>query len=128
VYCEADAAQITQVLLNVVKNAVQASNGGDEVVLDIAREKPNDPTYARVVRIDVFDSGMGVPREVRESLFDPFVTTKTKGTGLGLAISQHIMEEHNGSIKCEFLEQGTRFSIRLPQHEPAELDGTPGKP
>lgn len=127
VYCEADAAQITQVLLNVVKNAVQASNSGDEVVLDVAREKPNDPAYARVLRIDVFDSGAGVPREVRESLFDPFVTTKTKGTGLGLAISQHIMEEHNGSIRCEFLDKGTRFSIRLPQHEPAELDGTPGK-
>jgi nitrogen-specific signal transduction histidine kinase len=69
------------------------------------------------------DSGPGVPKEVRESLFDPFVTTKTRGTGLGLAISQQIVEEHNGSIECDFLRRGTRFSIRLPQQEPSGLDG-----
>jgi signal transduction histidine kinase/DNA-binding response OmpR family regulator len=122
VYCEADSSQLTQVLLNVVKNAVQACNEGDEIQLDVKQERPPDPSYARVVRIDVLDSGPGVPREVRESLFDPFVTTKTKGTGLGLAISQHIVEEHNGSIECDFLERGTRFSIRLPQRGPVALD------
>jgi signal transduction histidine kinase/DNA-binding response OmpR family regulator len=122
VFCEADSSQITQVLLNVVKNAVQACDRGDEVQLDVKQEPPGDASFAKVVRIDVIDSGPGVPREVRESLFDPFVTTKTKGTGLGLAISQHIVEEHSGSIACDFLARGTRFSIRLPQHEPLELD------
>jgi len=122
VYCEADSAQITQVLLNVVQNAVQACHKGDSVVLDVKREQPADPSYAKVVCIDVLDSGAGVPSEVRESLFDPFVTTKTRGTGLGLAISQHIVEEHNGSIRCDFLKKGTRFSIRLPQHEPEDME------
>jgi two-component system nitrogen regulation sensor histidine kinase GlnL len=58
-----------------------------------------------------------VPREIRENLFDPFVTTKTRGTGLGLAISQHIIEDHDGAIRCEFLERGTRFEIELPHVE-----------
>jgi signal transduction histidine kinase len=122
VYCEADPAQLQQVVLNIVMNAVQACGEGDEVMLDVKREDPEDSSYAKVVRIDVLDSGPGVPKEVRESLFDPFVTTKTRGTGLGLAISQHIIEEHNGSIECDFLSRGTRFSIRLPQHEPSGLE------
>ncbi len=103
-------------------NAVQACNDGDKVVVGVKREEPREPSYAKTLCIDVVDSGPGVPREVRESLFDPFVTTKTRGTGLGLAISQHIMEEHQGSIDCDFLKAGTRFSIRLPQHESSELD------
>jgi nitrogen-specific signal transduction histidine kinase len=70
-----------------------------------------------VARIDVIDDGSGIPKEIRESLFDPFVTTKTRGTGLGLAISQHIIEEHEGSIRCEFLDRGTKFSIEVPHIE-----------
>ena len=91
-------------------------------MVGVKREEPPDPSYATTLRIDVVDTGPGVPKEVRGSLFDPFVTTKTRGTGLGLAISQHIMDEHQGSIECEFLNTGTRFSLRLPQHEPSELD------
>ena len=66
------------------------------------------------MRIDVIDNGEGVPSKVRQSLFEPFVTTKTHGSGLGLAISQKIIEEHSGTIDCEFLSKGTRFSIQLP--------------
>jgi nitrogen-specific signal transduction histidine kinase len=123
-YCEADAGQLTQVVLNIVMNAVQACEQGDEVKVGVRKEQSRDPSYAKTLRIDVLDSGPGVPKEVRDSLFDPFVTTKTRGTGLGLAISQHIVEEHHGSIECDFLKTGTRFSIRLPQHEPAEMDNT----
>jgi two-component system sensor histidine kinase HydH len=121
-YCEADADQLTQVILNIVMNAVQACGEGDRVVVEVKNEPPREASYAKTLRIDVLDSGPGVPREVRESLFDPFVTTKSRGTGLGLAISQHIVEEHQGSIDCDFLRTGTRFSIRLPQHESGELD------
>ena len=90
---------------------------------------PTDERYL-ITRVEVvkITPQVAADEPLESLIFDPFVTTKTKGTGLGLAISQHIMEEHNGSIKCEFLDKGTRFSIRLPQHEPAELDGTPGKP
>lgn len=121
-YCEADPGQLTQVILNIVLNAIQACEEGNTVKLDIKRDKSTDPSYARVVRIDVIDSGPGVPKEVRGSLFDPFVSTKSRGTGLGLAISQHIVEEHQGTLTCEFLKKGTCFSIQLPQLEPQELE------
>lgn len=121
-YCEADPGQLSQVLLNIVLNAIQACGKGDKVKLDVTRGKAADPAYAKTVRIDVIDSGPGVPKEIRGSLFDPFVTTKSRGTGLGLAISQQIMEEHQGRITCEFLDRGTRFSIHLPQTEPKEPD------
>lgn len=124
--CFGDAGQLTQVLLNVVLNAVQACDDGDEVRVEcsveddartrtLAAARPQAPGSARCARIDVIDNGPGIPAEIRESLFDPFVTTKTRGTGLGLAICQHIVEEHEGSIHCEFLDQGTRFSIKLPR-------------
>jgi signal transduction histidine kinase len=116
VTCSADAGQITQVLLNVVLNAIQACESGDEVSVscNLAGSPLNGP---RTAHIEVVDTGAGVPSAVRDNLFDPFVTTKTRGTGLGLAISQHIIEEHDGTIRCEFLERGTRFSIELPYVE-----------
>lgn len=115
--CHADAGQLTQVLLNVVLNAIQACSSGDEIRVECAVADQPGGSAPRVARIDVTDSGPGIPREIRESLFDPFVTTKTRGTGLGLAISQHIMDEHEGSIRCAFLDPGTRFSIELPYVE-----------
>jgi signal transduction histidine kinase len=114
VMCYADAGQLTQVLLNVVLNAVQACGPGDEVKVACRVDEPDTPGAGQVARIDVIDNGPGVPPQIRDSLFDPFVTTKTRGTGLGLAICQHIIEEHEGTIGCEFLEQGTHFSIELP--------------
>lgn len=115
-HCRADAGQITQVLLNVVQNAIQACAAGDDVAV-VCAPADGPAGAATVARIEIVDSGPGVPVEVRESLFDPFVTTKARGTGLGLAISQHIIEEHRGTIRCDFLERGTRFSIELPRLE-----------
>ena len=98
--------------MNLVLNAIQACEPGGEVRVGVAAEPSG---AAEVARIDVIDNGPGVPSEVRESLFDPFVTTKTRGTGLGLAISQQIIEDHEGSISCDFLERGTHFCIELPR-------------
>jgi two-component system sensor histidine kinase HydH len=106
--CHADADQLTQVLLNIVLNSIQASRKGDSVRIVLEND------HGGYARIDVVDSGVGVPEEVRSTMFDPFVTTKTHGTGLGLAISQQIIEEHRGEIACEFLEKGTKFTIKLP--------------
>jgi nitrogen-specific signal transduction histidine kinase len=108
--CMADSGQLTQVLLNLVLNSLQACSEGDEVRVECGASHEVDG----VARIDVTDTGPGIPEEIRDTLFDPFVTTKTRGTGLGLAISQHIIEEHEGTIRCEFLDNGTRFSIELP--------------
>jgi signal transduction histidine kinase len=116
-HCHADAGLLTQVLLNLVVNAIQACEDGGRVTIEAVSAPAR--SGARVARIDVMDDGRGVPEEVRESLFEPFVTTKTQGTGLGLAISHQIIEEHHGSLRCDFLEKGTRFSIELPQHDEA---------
>jgi signal transduction histidine kinase len=107
VVCLADASQVTQVLLNLALNAVQACAQNDRVTIRARREN----AWAT---IEVSDTGSGVAEDVRATLFDPFVTTKTQGTGLGLAISKQIVDDHRGTIACEFLEKGTRFIVRLP--------------
>lgn len=115
VVCRADASQLTQVLLNLVLNAVHACAGGDRVTIDARCEE----AWAT---IEVADTGCGVAEDVRATLFEPFVTTKTQGTGLGLAISRQIVDDHHGTIVCEFLEKGTRFTVRLPG-SPAPVTG-----
>jgi signal transduction histidine kinase len=110
------------VLLNLVINSIQACKRGDSVKIRLSQESAQASGSQGFARIDVIDSGIGVPREVRGSMFDPFVTTKTHGTGLGLAISQQIIEEHRGQIECDFLEKGTHFTVRLPVGDPVMID------
>ena len=94
-------------MLNLVLNAVQACRRDERVAVAARR----DDAW---VAIEVADTGAGVAEDVRASLFDPFVSTKTQGTGLGLAICRQIVDDHHGTIACEFLEKGTRFIVRLP--------------
>jgi signal transduction histidine kinase/ActR/RegA family two-component response regulator len=110
----ADADQLTQVLINLVLNAIEACDEGSTVEISLAVEPDAGRPGSEVVRLDVRDDGPGIAAEVRDRLFEPFVSTKTQGTGLGLAISQQIIEEHDGTIECECGEEGTRFTIRLP--------------
>jgi signal transduction histidine kinase len=107
---------MTQVLLNLALNAVQACRAGDRVTVSARAESEGAREW---VVIEVEDTGPGVAPEIRETLFDPFVTTRAQGTGLGLAISRQIVEDHRGSIACAFLEHGTRFSVRIPAHAAA---------
>jgi two-component system NtrC family sensor kinase len=112
--CSADGDQITQVLMNLVLNAIQACTEGDRIEM-ILRNKPESGRDGRRYRrVDVIDSGPGIPKEIRRNLFDPFFTTKSQGTGLGLAISQQIVEEHGGKILNEFRPGETVFSVLLP--------------
>lgn len=111
--CLADSAQLTQVLLNLALNAVQECQAGD--VVSVSARVENEGARDWVI-LEVEDNGPGVPAGVRETLFEPFVTTRAQGTGLGLAISRQIVEDHHGSIACAFLERGTRFTVRIPAH------------
>jgi nitrogen-specific signal transduction histidine kinase len=111
--CLADASQITQVLLNLALNAVQACGTGECVTVSARAETAGAREW---ILIDVEDNGPGVPREIRATLFDPFVTMRSQGTGLGLAISRQIVEDHHGSLICTFLERGTRFTVKIPAH------------
>lgn len=116
----ADRIQIQQVLLNLLRNAVQSmhDNSGKRVVQ--VRVRHDEPR--REVVIEVADRGCGLPSQVAFDVFKPFFTTKTDGLGLGLSISQSILARHNGRLWSKEREGGgTIFSFSIPQ--PPEGDG-----
>jgi len=90
----ADKIQIQQVLLNLVRNAIEAMQEVDRRELTLSTHVLEDDT----VRIDVADSGPGIAPEIAEQLFQPFITTKQSGMGVGLSISRTIVESHGGRI------------------------------
>lgn len=100
--------QIQQVLLNVLRNAVEASPKDGVVTVSLA-------CRGRHAVITITDSGPGFRDEVLAKLFRPFVTTKVTGTGLGLALSRRIVEQHGGVIRAENIEdRGARVTVDLP--------------
>lgn len=120
-----DPGQFKQVILNLVFNAVDASPAGGEVRVDArpgrALEILDPATGWRRrrpgLRLTVRDRGRGFWDHDPESLFRPFVTTKSAGTGLGLSISRKIVEAHGGNVKAERLAGETVFSVLLPAPE-----------
>jgi nitrogen fixation/metabolism regulation signal transduction histidine kinase len=123
----ADREQLTQVLVNLVQNAVFASaqraarspQSGPAAVHVSARREGAD----RVV-ISVEDNGAGIDPSIRDQLFEPYVTTKKGqgGTGLGLAIAWRIVHEHEGTLTVETSPEGTRFDVTLPIAGPTQLE------
>lgn len=109
-----DPQKFERVIINLVRNASEAivRSGHIEV---IGGPAPHDEDCFQVV---VNDDGPGIPRHVRENLFDPFVTAnKSSGTGLGLAIVRKIVQEHGGTVCVESeLGRGARFVLSLPRH------------
>ncbi len=104
--------QIDQVILNLVRNAMEAML--DPQVTRRRLKVRTRPAGANAVTVEVEDSGPGLPPEVRDKLFDPFVTTKPHGMGLGLSISKGIIEAHKGRLYCEETGSGTLFRFVLP--------------
>jgi signal transduction histidine kinase len=103
-----DGAQIKQVFLNILLNALQATpaRGAIEVRLYAGNE---------CITTEIRDQGEGMPAEVKAQLFTPFFTTKPKGVGLGLSISQRIIEGHRGVIRVTSQPgSGTMVRIELP--------------
>ena len=110
-----DPHMIEQVLMNLILNAVQATQEHGMVTI---RTHQVDG----VCEIEVEDTGCGIPAEVRPNIFDPFFTTKRtgEGTGLGLSVSLGIVERHGGEMLVDSeVGKGTKFSIRLPLVRPA---------
>lgn len=106
-----DPTQIQQVLVNLIKNAMQAMTKGGTLTLQTGEG-------ADGVWVSVTDSGGGIPQEQINRIFEPFYTTKKKGTGLGLMIVQRIVRAHGGRIELEsHVGRGTTFRIWLPLHE-----------
>ena len=107
----ADATQLQQVLVNLVKNAVQAMTTGGALTLQTGETSDG-------VWVSVADTGGGIPQEQINRIFEPFYTTKKKGTGLGLMIVQRIVRAHDGRIELESnVGRGTTFRVWLPLHE-----------
>ena len=107
---EADAGQMRQMLLNLVKNGLEALNG-DGGRVTVSAEPREDG-----VEIAVADSGPGLSAEQRANLFVPGFTTKTHGSGLGLTIVERIVSDHDGSILVDpAAGRGTTFRVRLPR-------------
>ena len=107
-HIEADGDLLLQVLLNLLKNAINASLPGEVVTL--ACESDGDKIY-----ITVADSGIGMSRDERKQMFDPFFTTRKAGTGLGLTVSHQIVEQHHGFFEVESEPgKGTSITMVLP--------------
>ena len=105
-----DRDQMTQVLLNIELNGLDAMKKGGKLFI---RGLRNDERKAAIVEIE--DTGKGIPESELPRIFDPFYTTKKKGTGLGLAIAHRIVENHGGTLSVESTKgTGTTFRIALP--------------
>lgn len=114
---EADPAQLNQVFVNLVVNALQATPEGGKVKVQTLHEGDH-------LSLIIEDTGMGMSEEVLKKIFTPFFTTKEvgQGTGLGLPVVHGIVTSHGGSIKVESqIGQGTRCEIRLPVKQEADL-------
>ncbi|MCG8394239.1 MAG: ATP-binding protein [Pseudomonadales bacterium] len=115
-WVKGDPQRLLQVFINLLGNAADASEDLQPITIRCEQQGTQ-------LDILVEDQGHGIPEELRDALFEPFVTSKPpgRGTGLGLALVYSIIEEHQGSIRVESPindQGGTRFAIRLPIHAP----------
>jgi CheY-like chemotaxis protein len=133
---QADAGQMTQVLMNLCLNACDAMPEGGTLALETADVTVGEAqARGRVgarpgpfVRLSVSDTGQGIAPEHLPRIFDPFFTTKPagKGTGLGLAMVFGIVQQHQGWVECHSeVGRGTRFDLYLPRYEPAPAAAAP---
>jgi signal transduction histidine kinase len=109
----ADPAQLEQVFANLFKNAVEAMQGSGRLTVVSNLVKKGTSSYCRV---QIHDTGPGIPPGLRDRIFQPYVTTKPDGTGLGLAIVERILFDHQGLVWFESQPGfGTTFFLDLPE-------------
>jgi len=117
-----DSEQLKQVFMNLILNAIQAMRSGGSIVVSTRVNNASNNERARSTRfveVEVRDTGIGIPEENLEHIFDPFFTSKDEGSGLGLSISHQIIQEHGGYIHVSSkLNEGTSFFVNLPTGKP----------
>jgi two-component system nitrogen regulation sensor histidine kinase GlnL len=124
-----DSAQLTQVFLNLFKNAVEALDGHGTLTVATRIETRYHVRRSsgrnQFLSVMISDDGPGIPEQDQENLFAPFFTTKARGTGLGLALCHRIVSEHGGTIANEPRPGGgARFRVTLPVSEDHDDAGT----
>lgn len=110
-----DAGQIEQVLINLIRNAIEALTGASEprIVLRTARNVQNE------ILVQVIDNGAGIPAEHLDSIFIPFFTTKRNGTGVGLSVSRQIVQLNRGLISVRSVPgDGCTFTLKFTEAQP----------
>jgi len=129
-----DKEQLIQVVLNIVRNAIQAISALEEapgshrhrITLKTRAQHHftiGQQQHRLVCRFDIVDDGCGIPAEIVENIFYPMISGRPEGTGLGLAIAQSIIIQHQGLIKCSSKPGETVFSIYLPLDKGLKADG-----
>ena len=116
----ADPDRLTQIFLNLIRNAIQAMEGKGQLLVRTrvesefriaATDRPRNPSLS----VDIEDSGPGIDPEDLPHIFTPFFTRRPEGTGLGLAVAQHWVVRHDGQIRVDSLPgRGTRIRVSLP--------------
>ncbi len=109
---EADSVQLEQLFLNLALNSLAAMPDGGELRFRLSQVK-------RSLRVDLADTGHGIPPEIQSQIFDPYFTTRNDGTGMGLALCDKIIRQHGGSIDFVTGTTGTEFSVYLPMKDQA---------
>jgi nitrogen fixation/metabolism regulation signal transduction histidine kinase len=105
---KADRDQMRSVFSNLVKNAFEAMPSGGTLTVTTAAGEPG------YVRVEIADTGTGIPDDIKDKVFDPYFTTKPSGTGVGLALAYRILADHNGKISFRTGATGTSFIVDLP--------------
>jgi signal transduction histidine kinase len=120
-YIRADANQLSQVLMNLLLNAAEATPEGGRITISADKL-----TFVDSIELRITDTGCGIPPDILAHIFEPFFTTKRgKGTGLGLSISQAYMRSHGGEIRVDsVVNHGTTVTLTLPirQEEDSEVE------
>jgi signal transduction histidine kinase len=115
----ADLGQLTQALVNLVINAIQAVERNGRVEVIARTDEPGE-----ILSIEVHDTGPGIPLEKQSAIFEPFFTTKTEGSGLGLWIVQQIITAHRGLVEVSNgANAGATFTLHLPLRKKENADG-----
>ncbi|ROH87300.1 nitrogen regulation protein NR(II) [Pseudomethylobacillus aquaticus] len=112
-----DREKLIQAVLNIARNAVQAMQGTGQITLRTRAERQvtlAKKRYRVAIKLQIVDSGPGIPEDIRDRIFYPLVSGREGGSGLGLTLAQTFVTQHHGMIECESQPGRTTFTILLP--------------